>query len=99
MHLLLYASITIFLVSSFPEPLISTITSRCPVNLINLAVIIVAFWPSEYDSKLRRNFQITISEVTLDVFKILSKQSHCGYCCKSLQNIFEYINAYSVKIS
>ena len=43
MHLLLYGSITIFQVSSFPEPFISTTISRCPVNSINLAVITVAF--------------------------------------------------------
>src|SRR6218665_1223695 len=76
MHLLLYASdasITIFQISSFPEYLISTTINRCPVNFINLAATIVAFQPSEYDSKLRRDFQITVSEVTLDVFKILSK--------------------------
>jgi len=66
MHLILYASITIFQISSFAEPLISTTTNRCPVNFINLAATIVAFRPSEYDSKLRRDFQITIglSEVT-----------------------------------
>jgi len=85
----------------FPELLISTTISRRPVNFINLYAIIVAFclWPAEYDSKLRRNFQIKISEVTLDVFKILSKNEYCEYCCKPLQNIFEYINAHSVKIS
>ena len=71
MHLLLYASITIFQIQSFPEPLISITISRCPVNFINLAAIIVAFLPAEYDSKLKRNFQITISEVTLGIFKIL----------------------------
>src|SRR6218665_3930964 len=73
MHLLLYASITIFQISSFPEPLISTTISSCPVNFINLASTIVVFRPSEYDNKLIRDFQITISEVTLDVFKISSK--------------------------
>src|SRR6218665_1156286 len=57
MHLLLYVSITIFQISNFPEPLISTTTSRCPVNFINIAAIIVAFWLSEYDSKLRRDFR------------------------------------------
>src|SRR6218665_1386889 len=72
-HLLLYASITIFQISSFPEPLISTNISRCPVNFINLAATIVVFRPSEYDSKLRCDFQITISEITLHVFKISSK--------------------------
>src|SRR6218665_2342037 len=73
MHLLLYASITIFQISSFPEPLISTTISRCPVNFINLAATIVVFRPSEYYSKLRCDFQTTISEVTLDIFKISSK--------------------------
>src|SRR6218665_2370519 len=73
MHLLLYASITIFQISSFPEPLINTTMSRCPVNFINLAATIVVFRPSEYDSKLGCDFQTTISEVTLDVFKISSK--------------------------
>src|SRR6218665_1645464 len=98
MHLLLYAAITIFQISNFPETLISSTISRCPVYFINLAAIIVAFWLSEYDSKLRRNF--TISEVTLDVSKILSNKEYCECCCKSLQNIFEYINAqHSMKIS
>jgi len=67
MHLLLFSNV------KFPEPLISTTISRCPGNFINLGAIIVAFWPSEYDSKLRRNFQITISKVTLGIFKKLSK--------------------------
>ena len=66
-----YRPITIFQISSFREPLISTTVSRCRGNFMNLAAIIVAFWPSEYDSKLRLDFQTTISEVTLNVFKIL----------------------------
>ena len=57
MHLLLYTFITIFKISSFPEPLFCTTISRCPVNFINLAAIIVAFWLSEYDSILRRDFR------------------------------------------
>jgi len=34
---------------------------------------ITAIQPSEYCSKLRGDFQVTISEVTLEVFKMSSK--------------------------
>src|SRR6218665_217813 len=85
----------------FPQLLISTTISRCHVHFINLYAIIKVFWrrPSEYDSKLRRDVKITISEVTLDVFEISSINEYCEYCCKPLQSIFEYISTHSVKMS
>ena len=64
---LLFASITIFQVYNFPEPLISTTISWCLVNSINLAAIIVASWPSEYDSKLNVNVCKIYSNISVHV--------------------------------
>src|SRR6218665_1898119 len=55
MHLLLFFKYQIF----HAEPLINTTISKCPVNFINLAAIIVAFWLSEYDQQIKTRFPIS----------------------------------------
>ena len=88
MHILLFLNI------KFSRALISTTISRCPVNSINLAATIVVFRSPEYDSELRRDFQITISERDLDVLRISTRTNTVNIAvnfCKTYSNVSMHI--------
>src|SRR6218665_3577865 len=69
----------------------STNMSRCPVNLINLAATIVVFRPSEYDNKLRCDFQITTPYTSLKFRQKANTVNIVVNLCKTYLHISVHI--------